>query len=178
MAVLSLDHDSSDPSPSRILIRGHIEDDLRGGIERCLRVAMRSLSMKQIVVHIAGANRRLPKDLVAGAAHDGIWLRRSLLQEDKVLVASVLLEEAAHLKMIELGAVDGSSFVGALVNEFFGNWYAFYELMQVQPSIAERFDDAPLPPAQPTAGFGYVLGSFLEQRRLACRLPSAGSTAA
>lgn len=125
-------------------------------------MAIGSLAMNRIVVHVTGSNRRLPKGLVAGAAHDGIWVRKSVLREDRVLLASILLAEAAHLKMIELGAIGGrSSFVGALVNEFFGTWYAFYELMQVQPSIVDRFDDAPIPPAQATPDLGHVLGAIL-----------------
>lgn len=161
MAVLTRDQDVVNASSSRVLIHGHVDAEMRGGIERCLGVAMTSLAINRIVVHITRSNRRLPKGLVAGAAHDGIWLRKSLLQEDRVFLASVLLEEAAHLKMIELGAIDAQSFIGALINEFFGTWYVFYELMHVQPSIVERYDDSPIPPAQATAAGGYALGAFL-----------------
>jgi hypothetical protein len=145
-----------------VRIDGQIDDDTRGGIERCLGVALNSLAIDRVTVHITESNKRLPRGLVAGAASDGIWLRKSVLKEDRVLLASILLEEAAHLKLIELGAIDGlSSFTGALVNEFFATWYAFYELMQVQPSITERFDDAPLPPGRATPKAGYVLGALL-----------------
>lgn len=161
MAILTRDHGAADASSSGVLIHGHVDADTRGGIERCLGIAMSSLAMDGIVVHITRSSRRLPKGLVAGAARDGIWLRKSLLREDRVFLSSVLLEEAAHLKMIELGAMDAQSFVGALVNEFFGTWYAFYELMHVQPSIIERYDDAPIPLAHPTAAGGYALGAFL-----------------
>ena len=161
MAVLTGDHGKFE-SASRVVIHGRVDDDVRGGIERCLAVAMDSLAIERVAVHITGSNRRLPRGLVAGAASDGIWLRKSVLREDRVLLSSILLEEAAHMKLIELGAIDGlSSFIGALVNEFFASWYTFYELMRVQPSITERFDDAPLPPGQATLRTGYVLGAFL-----------------
>ena len=147
---------------SRVVIEGRVDDEVRAGIERCLAIAIASLEIEQIAVHITASNRRLPKGLVAGAGPDGIWLRSSVLREDRVLVASILLEEAAHLKLIELGTVDGlTSFTGALVNEFFATWYAFHELLKVQPSIVDRYDDGPLPAGNATPRVGYVVGAFL-----------------
>lgn len=125
-------------------------------------VAIDALEIERIKVHVTGSSRRIPRGLVAGAGPDGIWLRRSVLREDRVLLASILLEEAAHLKLLELGAMDGlSSFTGALVQEFFASWYAWQELLAVQPSVADRFDDGPLPPGNATPDAGYLLGAFV-----------------
>lgn len=147
---------------SRIVTQGRVDADVRGGIERCLAVAIESLELERITVHVTRSSRRIPRGLVAGAGPDGIWLRRSMLREDRVFLASILLEEAAHLKLLELGAMEGSStFTGALVHEFFASWYVWHELLAVQPSVAERFDDGPLPPGNATPTVGYVLGAFL-----------------
>ena len=125
-------------------------------------MAIGTLDIEQINVHVTGSRKRIPKGLVAGAGPDGIWLHSSVLREDPVLLTSILLEEAAHLKLLELGAIEGlSSFLGALVQEFFASWYAWHELLAVQPSAADRFDDGPLPPGNATLDVGYLLGAFL-----------------
>jgi hypothetical protein len=136
--------------------------DVRRGIERCLIVASDSLEIEQINVHVTRSRKRIPRGLVAGVAPDGIWLHTSVLREDSVLLTSTLLEEAAHLKLLQLGAIGGlRSFTGALVQEFFASWYTWHELLAAQPSAAERFGDGPLPPANATPHVGYLLGAFL-----------------
>jgi hypothetical protein len=138
-------------------------------------LAIESLELERINVHVTRSSRRIPNGVVAGAGPDGIWLRRSVLREDRLFLTSTLLEEAAHLKLLKLGAMEGlSTFTGALVHEFFASWYAWHERLAVQPALAERFDDGPLPPGNATPTVGYVLVPSSEQQPLEF-LPRSGA---
>ena len=147
----------------QVTIHGHVHGEPRRQVMRGPAVACESLALESISVWVTDDDRELPRELVAGAGRNGeIWIRASLVQQNGVLLAMALMEEAAHVKMTALGALDGvASFLGALVQEYFASWYVFTELCKVAPRIVALYDDSPIPAAHPTPDFGYRLGNHL-----------------
>lgn len=111
------------------------------------------------MVEVGGRHRE--GDLIAGAHRNGIWLSEDALTGDGISFAATLLEEIAHLKLLQLGAGNGlMTFVGAFVQEYFATWFLFTELIRVAPTTTERFHDAPIGSRRASSDFGYHLGPF------------------
>lgn len=103
-------------------------------------MAMRELSLESLRVRIVTDSDELPGGLLAGARIEGIWLRHETLLDDGVVVASVVLVNVAHYKVLTLGGrTDGlTTFGGALVGEFFGAWFVWTQLRRVVEDTDER----------------------------------------
>jgi hypothetical protein len=145
-----------------ITIRGDVDPRIRANVERCLGVAASALQIDNLSLRVTDSRAELPDRLIAGATKDEILVRPSVLADDGVSAAATLLEEAAHVKLAQLGVIDGlNSFVGALVQEFFATWFAWHELLKVDATLSERFEDGPMQTGRPTPEVGYALGAFL-----------------
>ena len=142
-------------------IRGSIRDDRREELERWLRSASCALELAGLRVHV-GRSWRLPRHLEAGASRKGIWLRERIMDLDSSWLGFVASEEAAHHKLILVGVPEGTqTFLGALLHESFGNWFAYRHVVERDPTIAARMLAMPLPAAFPDVELGYKLGGVV-----------------
>lgn len=143
-------------------VAGRVSDRSRRVLTYAAATAGAALGLGTVRVRVGKRRRGTPRQVVATASPDGIWIRASALRWSDPELRILVHEEVAHFKLITLGVAEGfHSLIGALVHEAFATGFSYRQWAAADATRIARIYTMPLPVAILDGEFGYRLGELL-----------------